>query len=58
MDKCVCDICSTNTAVHKFKAKRLQGVVRDDMHVMRWVRIDVCEPCYHKLLRAKEATHD
>ena len=54
MDKCVCDICCKNTAVHKFKVKRLQGVVRADMHVMRWVRIDICEACYNKLLRAEE----
>lgn len=58
MKKYICDVCKTNTANYHFKVKELKSVVRSDMHVMRWVRIDICDRCYNKLLRAKEVQHD
>lgn len=58
MKKCVCDMCKTNDANHRFKVKKLKSVVRSDLHVMRWVQIDICDCCYNKLLRAKEVQHD
>lgn len=54
MNKCVCDMCRQNPTNHKFKVKRLLSVVRSEMHVMRWVRIDICDSCFNKLLRIKD----
>ncbi len=50
MDKCMCDVCCKNPANHQFKAKRMLPVIRADMHVKRWVRIDICDSCFRKLL--------
>lgn len=59
MDKCICDICRKNDAVHHFKVKKKMRVVRGGFHVERWVRMDVCDVCYHKLREASDkSTHD
>lgn len=52
MNKCVCDVCCKNPAQNQFKVKRQMPVVRADIHVMRWVRIDICDSCFQKLMRA------
>lgn len=53
MDKCLCDVCCKNEANHRFKVKRLQPTIRGGLHKMAWVRIDICDSCYHMLLNAK-----
>ncbi len=51
MIKEICDICHQNEPYHKYKVKKLKSVVRSDMHVLRWVRIDICDACYNRLVR-------
>lgn len=53
MNKCICDVCREHESNRHFKVKRLQPTICDGLHWMAWVRIDICDSCYHKLLRAK-----
>lgn len=50
MNQCVCDICCNKVAVHKFKIKKKMEVVRGEFHVLRWVKLDICDSCYQKLM--------
>lgn len=51
MIRCLCDLCGKNEAAEKFKVKQLKNTVISDFHVRRWLEIDICESCYHILLR-------
>lgn len=50
MNKCVCDICNKNESSNKFKVKQHMCV---DYFTGKfgYRKIDICELCYHKLMR-------
>lgn len=58
MNKCVCDICKTNTAQENFKIKQKKlipifenGIV---IPMSKWVNIDICETCYDQLVQVSK----
>lgn len=50
MIKCLCDICKENEANKHFKVKRPEYRWRDGYHGTNYVKIDICENCYNKLI--------
>lgn len=52
MQKIVCDICKKNEASEKFKVKK-EMTTNYEFHTRGYVKIDICENCYHKLLNSK-----
>ena len=50
MNKCICDICNENESSRKFKVKKY---MLTDYMLGKWGyrKIDICEVCYHKLMR-------
>lgn len=50
MNKCICDICRNNEADKGIKA-RMNHWINDNG---RWIKTDICEECYKKLVRLKE----
>lgn len=51
MKKIVCDICRKNEASEKFKVKK-EKITNYELFTRDYVRIDICESCYRKLLNA------
>lgn len=47
MNQCICDICRENIANHRFKVKRKNFRIGNG----KWEKIDICDSCYHKMLR-------
>jgi len=54
MIQCVCDICGKEPASKRFKVKELGRFLDGN----KWVKIDICSNCYHKLLDAQEHLGD
>lgn len=58
MNKCVCDICKTNTAQENFKVKQknLFTIFEPGLVIPRskWVDIDICETCYDQLVQVSK----
>lgn len=50
MNKCICDICCDKPAANKFKVKQYKPIVRNGFHGQSWVKLDICESCYRKLI--------
>lgn len=53
MQKILCDICKKNEASEKFKVKK-EKITNYELLSRGYVKIDICESCYHKLLNSKD----
>lgn len=51
MLKRVCDFCGRNEVTTRFKIKQLRDVhIGHGEHCKMWVKLDMCEKCYYKLM--------
>mgnify|MGYP000814690591 CR=1 FL=1 len=55
MYKCICDMCGKNEASEHFKVKkRIKKFDYSGFPRHKYVKIDICQSCYHKLIRLAE----
>lgn len=50
MNKFICDICNKNESSRKFKIKEY-GIIDYFTGKFGYRKIDICDSCYHKLMR-------
>ena len=51
MLKRVCDFCGSSNVTDRFKIKQLRDFISwNDDHVRSWVKLDMCEKCYYRLI--------
>lgn len=58
MTKEVCDVCGKNYPNHKFKVKKEMKYCDRMICLFKYMRIDICDSCYRKLINIKEALNE
>lgn len=54
MQKCLCDICGIEEPQHNYKIKERELLwAGDNMPLIRWKRIDICDACFKNLGKLK-----